>query len=348
MSEQWKLDEEAAALLRDTIGEDASAITLSVGPVKDDDGKTEHGLRVHLTEYPEEGVILLAAAPAAPAQEPAAWRSEDWKIIVQASQKHFWPDATVPLYAATVPAVAAPSANRIKSALYLLEAAEKEEHPWPPAVAAQDVDELAMLVRKLVHSLRKAAPDHDLPQRAMDYLASRGLQGNPLRAVAAQGDELPAAIGYVTREHRSGVLVSNGGEIVSTAFVIDEQEPAGPLFNERQMRAALAGAAQGDELLLKALEDINAAACYATEEASEERESALMMIGSIARAALRREAQAMSGTDHVMTVSKLRELLDQLPEGARVVPNQVRNLSVLDADGVYLGYIDFNEETVNL
>lgn len=40
------------------------------------------------------------------AQEPVAWRSEDWKLLVEASQKIFWPDAKIPLYEHAAPAVA--------------------------------------------------------------------------------------------------------------------------------------------------------------------------------------------------------------------------------------------------
>lgn len=43
------------------------------------------------------------------------------------------------------------------------------------------VDELAMLVRQLVHSLRKLAPDNDLTDRALDYLKRNGLAGTFLR-----------------------------------------------------------------------------------------------------------------------------------------------------------------------
>lgn len=46
----FALDEETAALLRDTIGEAASPITLTVGSI---------GLYVYLTDYPEEGFIPL-------------------------------------------------------------------------------------------------------------------------------------------------------------------------------------------------------------------------------------------------------------------------------------------------
>lgn len=43
------------------------------------------------------------------------------------------------------------------------------------------VDDLSALVRQLVHRLRKAAPDNDLPEKALDYLKRKGLQGSPLR-----------------------------------------------------------------------------------------------------------------------------------------------------------------------
>jgi hypothetical protein len=46
------------------------------------------------------------------------------------------------------------------------------------------VGELAMLVRQLVHSLRKVAPDNEISNRALDYLKRKGLSGNPMRAEA--------------------------------------------------------------------------------------------------------------------------------------------------------------------
>jgi hypothetical protein len=49
------------------------------------------------------------------------------------------------------------------------------------------MDDLSMLIRQLVHALRKAAPDNALAERAMDYLKRKGLQGSPLRA-APVGD----------------------------------------------------------------------------------------------------------------------------------------------------------------
>jgi len=45
-----------------------------------------------------------------------------------------------------------------------------------------------------------------------------------------------------------------------------------------------------------------------------------------------------------MTVSRLKEILDQLDDNAIVVPNRVGNLSVRDSNDVSTGFIDFNEE----
>ena len=43
------------------------------------------------------------------------------------------------------------------------------------------MDEMAMMIRKLVRALRKAAPEHDLPQKTLDYLKRKGLQGRVFR-----------------------------------------------------------------------------------------------------------------------------------------------------------------------
>lgn len=45
-----------------------------------------------------------------------------------------------------------------------------------------EVDDLAALIRQLVHSLKKSSPDNALAARAVDYLQRKGLQGSPLRA----------------------------------------------------------------------------------------------------------------------------------------------------------------------
>ncbi|WP_139032097.1 hypothetical protein [Comamonas thiooxydans] len=43
------------------------------------------------------------------------------------------------------------------------------------------VGELAMLVRQLVHTLRKSSPDSEIGTRALDYLKRKGLAGTFLR-----------------------------------------------------------------------------------------------------------------------------------------------------------------------
>lgn len=51
------------------------------------------------------------------------------------------------------------------------------------------VDDLSALVRQLVQRLRKAAPDNDLSEKALDYLKRKGLLGSPMRA--GQESETP-------------------------------------------------------------------------------------------------------------------------------------------------------------
>jgi len=58
-------------------------------------------------------------------------------------------------------------------------------------------DDLAALVRQLVRSLREAAPQHALPDKAMDYLKRKGLQGSPLR------HEHPRSALHLTLESRT-------------------------------------------------------------------------------------------------------------------------------------------------
>ena len=43
------------------------------------------------------------------------------------------------------------------------------------------LDDLAMIVRRLIHRLRKHEPDSPLARTATDYLRRKGLQGSPLR-----------------------------------------------------------------------------------------------------------------------------------------------------------------------
>lgn len=50
-----------------------------------------------------------------------------------------------------------------------------------PGCLKKQVDELAMLIRMLVHSTRKTNPDNETAKKAMDYLTRHNLQGSPLR-----------------------------------------------------------------------------------------------------------------------------------------------------------------------
>lgn len=45
----------------------------------------------------------------------------------------------------------------------------------------KDVDDLAALVARLAHSLLQAAPDNELPGKAVDYLRRKQLIGTSLR-----------------------------------------------------------------------------------------------------------------------------------------------------------------------
>lgn len=49
-----------------------------------------------------------------------------------------------------------------------------------------------------------------------------------------------------------------------------------------------------------------------------------------------------------MTVKKLKSLLAQLDDDMTVEPNQVGNLAIISPDGEYVGYVDFNEESVQI
>lgn len=58
--------------------------------------------------------------------------------------------------------------------------APAQEH----ATQLAGVDELAQLVKQLVRALRKAAPSHALPEKALDYMRRQGLLGSPLRTAS--------------------------------------------------------------------------------------------------------------------------------------------------------------------
>jgi hypothetical protein len=52
----------------------------------------------------------------------------------------------------------------------------------------KQADDLAALVRQLAYSLGKAAPNHGLPARAVDYLKRKNLQGSILREWYTEGE----------------------------------------------------------------------------------------------------------------------------------------------------------------
>lgn len=47
-------------------------------------------------------------------------------------------------------------------------------------------DDLVALVARLARALRKAAPDNDLPEKALDYLKRSGMHGRVLRLETAE------------------------------------------------------------------------------------------------------------------------------------------------------------------
>ena len=58
---------------------------------------------------------------------------------------------------------------------------EQEVPDWMIEQSEKVMGELAQLVKRLAHSLRKAAPDNELPEKALDYLKRKELLGSPLR-----------------------------------------------------------------------------------------------------------------------------------------------------------------------
>lgn len=71
--------------------------------------------------------------------------------------------------------------------LYDTECSACERAHQDYAKLEREADDLVTLVKRLVRELRKAAPDHDLPATALDYLRRKGLQGSPFRAATHQG-----------------------------------------------------------------------------------------------------------------------------------------------------------------
>lgn len=131
----------------------------------------------------------------------------------------------------------------------------QQQYPHPAPV-----DELAMLVRRLVQSLRKAAPDNDLADQALVYLKRYGFGGTFLRDVPG---DVPA-----------GVKPSKASEAVGTSPSANAPENVPALLAALQdakaainsMKAEAETAAQGDEqMMLEACEQISNEALAASQ-----------------------------------------------------------------------------------
>lgn len=86
------------------------------------------------------------------------------------------------------------------------------------AQAGKTVDDLAALVRRLAHALRKATPGHELPGRALDYLKRKGLQGTPLRSqLGREGKMKKATMAVKTRD--GGAIEIAGWQLACGAVV---------------------------------------------------------------------------------------------------------------------------------
>lgn len=76
---------------------------------------------------------------------------------------------------------AAPRESNMNEEIYDPDCGACERAQQDYAELERVTDDLAALVRQLVRSLRKAAPDNELADKALDYLKRKGLQGSTLR-----------------------------------------------------------------------------------------------------------------------------------------------------------------------
>ncbi len=75
-----------------------------------------------------------------------------------------------------------------------------------------NVGDLVSLVNRLAHSLRKAVPSHDLPEKALDYLQREGLIGSPLRETANALAQADAACGVSPGAMGSAAVTTKNGD----------------------------------------------------------------------------------------------------------------------------------------
>lgn len=93
----------------------------------------------------------------------------------------------------------------------ILHDVEKQAHAKTKAV----VEDLRMLVSRLAKALRKAAPDNELPGKALDYLIRNGLVGSPLRKVGA--GETAVTREMIVAAH--DVMLAKGDFVLSAALL---------------------------------------------------------------------------------------------------------------------------------
>ncbi|HJV72703.1 MAG TPA: hypothetical protein VJ654_00650 [Noviherbaspirillum sp.] len=98
------------------------------------------------------------------------------------------------------------------------------------------VDDLVALVRQLARSLSKAAPDHALPAKAMDYLQRKGLQGSPLRddVVGAFNELKDRLQGIMRYDNVSGTYSIPAAEFLDAINIIQDAAIAKERENHEQ------------------------------------------------------------------------------------------------------------------
>lgn len=123
----------------------------------------------------------------------------------------------------------------------------QQQYPHPAPV-----DELAMLVRRLVQSLRKDAPDNDLADQALDYLKRYGFGGTFLRDVPG---DVPAGMKPSKAPEAAGTSPSASApeNVPALRAALEDAKAA---INSMKVEAETA--AQGDEqMMLEACEQIS-------------------------------------------------------------------------------------------
>ena len=165
-----------------------------------------------VTGYRAEGEVKVTAAqwaqiqrilvsPPAPSnllpkKAMAAAQKEDLLDWVTSCERFYHIDNTPShcLHGHLLPGAAQASRDCLVDYVEELLAAAEGQVPEGASQTAHEpdirVDELTMLVGRLVRALRKAAPDHALPGEVLGYLRRKGLQPSPLReAQPVQGSQ---------------------------------------------------------------------------------------------------------------------------------------------------------------